>query len=124
MDTKVHPPRVDRLHYVFSGWLGDDIVESFPCFVVSGQLANAIDRSLLTGAELDYVEVSLDPQFEKLFPDIAAQFPAWRWLRPNGQPGVDDFWLDEQAQLHLSESAYELLQQFSVANAEFAGSSD
>ncbi len=120
MDAGVHPPRVDRLHYVFSGWLGDDIVESFPCFLVTERLADEISQSRLRGADLDEVMVSLDPQFERFFPDVAASVPRWRWLRPMGRPGDDDFWLDDEAQLHVSEAAHELLQLFNVANAEFA----
>jgi hypothetical protein len=119
MDSDVHPPRVHRLHYVFSGWLGDDIVESFPCFLATERLASAISTSGLRGAQFGEVEVSLDPQFESFFPETAASLPRWVWLRPTGRPGEDDFWLDDQARLHLSEEAYELVQRFHVANAEF-----
>jgi hypothetical protein len=53
MDTSVHPPIVHRLHYVISSWSGDDIVEGFPCFMVSQQLASAIAAEELSGATLD-----------------------------------------------------------------------
>jgi hypothetical protein len=119
MDTTVHPPRVDHVHYVFSGWLGDDIVESFPCFLVADHLARAIAASTLTGIQLDDVEVSVEPQFERLLPDVAAALPAWVWLRITGRPERDDFWLDDGAQLHVSEHAYQLLQRFEVSNADF-----
>lgn len=35
MEATVHPPRVERLHYEFEDWLGDDLVESFPSFLVA-----------------------------------------------------------------------------------------
>src|SRR3954454_10828086 len=42
LDTSVHPPVIQRLEYRFDGWLGDDLLESFPCFVVTERLANEL----------------------------------------------------------------------------------
>ncbi len=119
LDTSVHPPSVRRLNYVFMGWLGDDIVESFPIFLVTEALSEAIMSSGLSGAEFDDVIVTKDPQFEEVFPEAASSLPAWRWLRPVGQPHVDDFWQDEAAHLTVSENALDLLQQFRFGHAEY-----
>ncbi len=40
-DTDCHPPRIEHLHYEFEGWLGDPIVESFPCFLILESLASS-----------------------------------------------------------------------------------
>lgn len=47
MNTTVHPPSVSILEYEFDGWLGDDLLESFPCFVVSERLKNPLEEMLL-----------------------------------------------------------------------------
>ncbi len=38
MDRSTHPPTIEKLHFVFDGWLGDDIVATFPSFWVSKNL--------------------------------------------------------------------------------------
>ena len=119
LDYSGDPVRVDRLHYVFSGWLGDEIVESFPCFLVSERLAEAMVVGGLTGVELRDVEVSIDAQFERSHPDAAAAMPSWLWLYPVGSPFSDDMWTDERSQLHVSQHGYDVLTRFKVAAAEF-----
>jgi hypothetical protein len=42
MDAFAHPPKVSRLHLRFMGWLGDDLLETFPCFLVTSRLAKAL----------------------------------------------------------------------------------
>jgi len=118
LDAEIHPPVVTRLHYEFAGWSGDDIAESFPSFVVTQRLADAIVASGLTGVEIDDVLVTKDPQFEMFFPDQAASLPSWKWLRLVGDPGRDDFWQDERAVLHVSARARELLRDFQLQEAQ------
>ena len=117
LDARVHPPVVTRLHYEFAGWSGDDIAESFPCFVVTQRLAEAIAASGLTGVEFDDVVVTKDPQFEMFLPDQANALPSWKWLRPVGDSRRDDFWQDERAVLHISERAREFLGNFHLEEA-------
>lgn len=49
LDNSVHPPIVTFLHYHFSGWIGDDILETFPYFIFSERLKNAIENNKLKG---------------------------------------------------------------------------
>ena len=120
LDASVYPPGITRLHYEFSNWMGDDIVESFPPFVATATLADAIMISGLSGVEFDDVVVILNPQFEVFFPDVASSFPAWRWLRPVGQPLISDFWQDDAARLMLSEAALDVIRRFRIGNAELS----
>lgn len=108
MDTSTHPPVVERLVFTFAGWLGDHLVESFPCYLVSAPLADALSASGLTGFELADVEVELDPQFKEFEPSGAASLPKWRWLQVARDPSAD-MWLDELAQLHVSGEALAVL---------------
>src|SRR6476660_8794270 len=48
-DTSTHPPRVTALHYQFDGWLGDELLESFPCYIVTRRLAHALTAAGLSG---------------------------------------------------------------------------
>jgi hypothetical protein len=114
LDPSVHPPRVHRLHYVFEGWLGDDLVESFPCFLATERLAEGIDAAGLTGVTWALVQVEKSEQAEMFFPDII--LPAWRWMRLGGN-AADDFWADASAVLHVSDRALQVLRQFHVEHA-------
>jgi hypothetical protein len=35
MDRSIHPPHVTKLHFEFDGWLGDVLLESFPCYIIT-----------------------------------------------------------------------------------------
>jgi hypothetical protein len=73
MDRSIHPPIVTKLHYHFDGWLGDVLLESFPCFVITDFAKRKIQSGELTGARFDEVEVTTSEQFHELYP--AKQLP-------------------------------------------------
>jgi len=114
IDSSVHPPRVSRLHHRFEGWLGDDLLEVFPCFLVSSELAQALRASGLVGFELDVVELSKSPEFEIMYPDRA--LPSFLWLKVIGTEG-DDFRLRADCRLEVSQRALELLRRYKLENA-------
>lgn len=121
LDTTVHPPRVTRLQHRFEGWLGDDIVACFPCFLVTERLAKLLESSCLTGFQLDDVETSESPEFKEMYPD--RQLPHFRWLKITAvQPKQDDFRLTHDHRLEVSDAALALLRslQFDHADQEKA----
>lgn len=117
-DVSVHPPVVTTLDVEFAGWLGDDLVETFPCYLVSHRLADALGATALTGFVLDDVVISLDPQFVRFFPDEAAAVTGWRWLRLIGTPFESDFWADTTARLHVSDAALAVLRGFRLDHCQ------
>ena len=88
MDTTMHPPLVERLHYEFEDWLGDDLVESFPCFLVSEPLAARLTAAGLGTFQLKDVALTMTPEAEELLAD--ASFPDFYWLDVAGTAGRDD----------------------------------
>ena len=116
MSRTEHPPSVSRLHYELDGWLGDDLVESFPCFVVTSRLADGLGRSSLSGVELREVEITTSEQFRELYPDRL--IPTFAWLHVVGKPGSDDFGADAQGRLVVSEKAFHLLKTFALDNCD------
>lgn len=115
VDTSVHPPAVSRLEYRFSDWLGDGIVESFPCYIVTEELAGTITAGGLTGATLADVQVSLSPEAEEL---ITQPLPAWRWLQITGEAFNADFGVSDDHRLVVSEAALEILRHNGLDNAD------
>lgn len=69
IDSTIHPPKVDKLQYIFSGWLGDAILESFPCVIVTQGAADALQDNQVTGVEFADVEVLTSSEFRELYPE-------------------------------------------------------
>jgi hypothetical protein len=116
MDTSVHPPAVSHIHHQFQGWLGDDVLEVFPCFLVTARLAKALATSQLTGIALAEAEVSASDEFEELQPET--ELPELQWLQITASsPDEADFRLAPDHRLEVSERALALLQRFEIDHA-------
>jgi hypothetical protein len=109
------PMLVQKLHYQFDGWLGDELLESTPCYIVSERLAHEIRRTKLTGMKFDEVEITKSDQFRELYPD--RQLPKFLWLKVEGEAGRDDFGIAPGLQLIVSERAFELLKRVGISHA-------
>lgn len=116
LDNSVHPPRVKKLHYQFDGWLGDSILASFPCFVITEPLMRDLQERGLTGFELDSVEISKSSVFKELYPD--RELPEFVWLKPIGTPGKDDISVSGEHGLVVSEKALACLKRHRFDNAD------
>jgi hypothetical protein len=115
MDTDVHPPVVSRLNYEFDGWLGDVIVTSFPCYLVTEDAKEKILENGFSGATFDQVEVTTSELFEEMQPDL--KLPPFVWLKVDGKAGHDDFGLAKDHRLVVSESVLDVLRPMGIANA-------
>lgn len=114
MDTTVHPPLVSVLEYEFDGWLGDDLLESFPCFIVSEQLKNLLEENTFTGYVFSDVITSKSDTFIEIYPDLT--LPNFYWLKINGKAGVEDAGLSESNHLVVSENFLKILLQVNLKN--------
>jgi hypothetical protein len=117
LDTTVHPPIVHSLQYVFDDWLGDQLLETFPCFIVTEAVADAIKEAGLSGCGFGLVDVKKSDVFEELNP--GGVLPEFVWLKVCGVAGVSDFGLTEDHRLVISEVANKLLKSFGLENADF-----
>ncbi|HBC3381919.1 TPA: hypothetical protein KDY48_000002 [Vibrio parahaemolyticus] len=116
LDTSTHPPKVFKLHYQFDGWLGDDLLATFPCYIVTESLAKEIGSANLTGYKLSDVEISTSEQFGELYPGI--QLPKFYWLKVVGSVEKDDFWIAEDYRLVVSEKALKTLKKGRIDEAD------
>lgn len=110
-------PIITHLHFVFEGWLGDDILEVTPCFLVSERLKNLMEEKQLKGCEFQGVEISLSDNFLEMYPD--REIPQFFRLLPQGTISIDgetytnwsnmDFSISEKSYLVLSEKAKDII---------------
>jgi hypothetical protein len=115
MERSVHPPLVSRLHYQFDGWLGDAVLESFPCFIVTEEVRRTLKRLGATGFEFGEVEITKSEQFHELLPDC--QLPQFFWLRISGRPGHEDVGITADARLVVSERVFRALSDVGISHA-------
>jgi len=116
VDTERHPPVVKHLHYQFDGWLGDELLESFPCFIVTVAVGSKLTDAGLSGFELGSVEISKSDTFLELHPERSV--PEFQWLRVAGAAGVADLGLTKQHQLVVSDRALQILRNGQLAHCE------
>jgi len=115
--SNVHPPIVKKLNYEFDGWLGDDILESFPCCIVSERLKDRLVLENLSGIKFEDVTITKSERFYELFP--VKELPKFYWAKIVGKKNVDDFYIGEDLRIVISERAYEIIGLFNVSNALF-----
>jgi len=121
MNRNIHPPIVSKLHYHFDGWLGDVLLESFPCFIVTQLAREKLESARITGVRFDEVEVTSSDEFQELYPN--RQLPQFVWLRIDEKAGQDDFGTAPDGRLAISERALSILRGLGVSQAvvtEFA----
>lgn len=123
---KSERPKVTYLHYVFTGWLGDELLECTPCFIVTEKLAKEIEKSSLTGWSFEEIEISLSDEFLDM--SYGKEMTKFRRLVPNGSVKVvddtytqwseDDFCMTSRADLVVSKNALELLRQHNIEHCD------
>jgi hypothetical protein len=116
LDRGTHPPRVERLHYVFDGWLGDDLLESFPAFIVTADAASRLEAADLSGFRLADVEIGTSETFDEV--GANRQLPEFRRLEVTSRAREADFGLDDDNVLVVSDAALDVLRQGRLEHAD------
>lgn len=106
MDTSVHPPIVSELHFEFGGWHGDALVTSFPCFLVTEEAKRGLLAIGITGATFADAVVTISEDFHLVQPDV--ELPPFVWLKVDGEAGRDDFGINQELYLVISERAFDV----------------
>jgi len=116
IDHSVKPYKVIKLHYEFAGWLGDDLLTSFPCIIGTAELVKCLNTYIFSGYFVDNVEISTSYEFRQFHPDLI--LPEFRWIKVNGIAGKDDFGLSDRGRLVVSERVLDVLKQFKISNCD------
>ena len=112
LDASVHPPAVTRLNYVFDGWLGDDLLETFPCYILSDRGRRGIEELAPSGVSFEAVTITKGDQFFQA--DPRTPLPKFWWLKPLGRPGVDDIGSTPSGRLVVSQRILQELKRWSL----------
>lgn len=116
LDTSVHPPRVRRLEYRVEGWLGDDLIQTFPVYLASPGLVDAMTRSGLTGfTDRGAGVVTVDPQVASAVDKKILDF---HWIEIDGQQESDDLFITSEYLLGVSDRAWAIFDSFQLEQCD------
>lgn len=108
LDGSTHPPTVSKVDYVLDQPNADELIQSFPVFLVSAGLGTRLQQAGLSGFNLADVSVRPSDNYVALFGD--AQHPQYLWMQVNGLPAGADCWLDTSFQLCVSDRMMSIIE--------------
>jgi hypothetical protein len=117
LDPTTYPPGVRRVEYVLDGPDTDDLIESFPIFLVTERLARRLMNVGFTGFALGDASVAASREDHATYGD--APQPRFRWLRVTNVASAD-VWLDDEHRLCVSDRFMEELRVFDLGRCTAA----
>jgi hypothetical protein len=105
LDSTTHPPVVRELEYVLDQPEADDLIQSFPVFLVGVDLARRLQEAGLSGVGL--AEAVVRPSAEYTAAYGRAPHRSYRRLQP-GNVG-EDCWVDDSGRLCVSDRMMRIL---------------
>jgi hypothetical protein len=117
LDTSIHPPIVRQVQYVLDRPTRDDLIESFPVFLVSDALASALTAAGLTGYTLDDAEVIQSREYIDVYGGGAIKRYLWLRIEPSH---AGDCWLDEDYRLCVSDRMMAVISQHEIGGCGVA----
>ncbi|WP_164772405.1 hypothetical protein, partial [Mesorhizobium sp. M2C.T.Ca.TU.002.02.1.1] len=108
-------PIVRKLHYVIDVWIGDVLITSFPCYLVTKEAERELLTIGVSGATFADVEVTASELFRRLQPKT--KLPSFVWMKIKGQPGHDDFGMAPNHELVVSERALDVFERLGNESA-------
>ena len=113
LNPSAHPPIVTIVEYVLDAPDPDDLIESFPVFLVSAPLAERLDAAGLTGFGLEDAVVRPSADYVAVYGDVAHS--EYRWMRLQDYGSTADAWLDGDHRLCVSDRMIDVLGPYRLA---------
>jgi hypothetical protein len=115
LDNSVHPPIVHKLHYEIDVWIGDVLITSFPCYLVTEEAKRELLEIGVSGVTFADVEVTASELFRRLQPQT--KLPSFVWMKIQGRPEHDDFGMAPNHELVISERALDVFERLGNESA-------
>ena len=118
-DVTAIPPRFSNVSLEFDGWLGDDLIETFPLYAVTDRLRAALEEAGVSGMSFERVPATKSEQYMDLYPE--EEIGTWSLMTVAGREGTgDDAWLSPGWVLMVSQRFWDVASQFQLTYGRFA----
>ena len=110
-------PKIIHLHMNLENWWGDDLLTSFPEYMATDALKEALEISEFTGFSFHDMEITHDVYFDYNY-QLGRPLPKFWWMKITGQAGKDDLYI-YKGDLFISEPLLNFIKQnFSTNNLD------
>jgi hypothetical protein len=106
---------ITHLHIKLEDWLGDDLVEVFPCYLITETLKKKLEANMFSGYEFGEVEITKDEYFHNNY-QLKKPLPQFYWLIIKGKKNADDIFLDTKFKLNVSPDFLKFLKSDSLSS--------
>lgn len=117
--------KVKFLHYEFEGWIGDDLLESTPAFIVSSKLETQLENSNFKDYKIEKCLITTSVEFKEMYP--SKEIPLFSRFIPLGKVEVEGenfknwsghhFCLSPKGELVVTKEALDFLKRASIDNS-------
>ncbi len=114
LDRSTFPPTAMKLHFEFAGWFGDCIVESFPCYLITNDMAQQLSDEGITGFVIRDVEITTSDEFQEMSP--VKELPDFKWLDVDGEFLKDDLSISPSNLIVVSQKVLSLFKEAGLKN--------
>jgi hypothetical protein len=106
---------VTKMHLVFDGWMGDDIVQILNCFLLTEKAKSVLEKSQLKGVHFERPIITKSEEFIEKQP--ATILPTFWWLKPSSGVSDADIMITRHGHLEASEQAMLEFRKLNLAHA-------
>jgi hypothetical protein len=106
---------ISKMHVVFDGWMGDDVVQILNCFLLTDRAKRVLEGSQLKGMHFELPIISKSEEFIERQPSTA--LPKFWWLKSLGAASESDVFVTKSGYLEASERAMIEFRKLTLAHA-------
>ncbi|WP_206743172.1 hypothetical protein, partial [Chryseobacterium sp. Leaf394] len=115
VEQKLTSKTVSKLHIKLEDWLGDDLMECYPCYLITENLKENLKNQTFTGYMIEDVEISMGEYFFNNY-NVNKSIPKFYWLKINGDENKTDLYIGKEKKLFCSEKLLNFLTSNCVLN--------
>lgn len=106
---------VTKLHIQLEDWLGDDLMECHPCYIVTEKLKEGLQNTGFSGFDFAEMTITKDDYFDNNY-QLKKELPKFYWLQVIGKQNIDDIVIGTEKSLLIEEKMLTYLQENFILN--------
>ncbi len=107
---------VIKLQITLEDWLGDDLMECYPCYIVTQRLKDKLEiNNKLTGFKFSDMEVIKDEYFDDNY-QLSRPIEKFYWMKIVGKKNINDVFIGDSYSLYASKEFINFLRANATIN--------